>query len=225
MLVLAVLRRPHVTRLLAATLLGRLPQGTAVLALALLLRSAGAGYGVVAMTAAVHAAGMACGGPGLGRLIDRVGQTVPLLASAGVCAVGFALCALAPTSTSVVIVGAGLAGVAMPPLEPSLRALWPDLTAPEETEAAYALDSGSQELIYVAGPLVATASASFLGPAAGLWVCAATAVVGTVLVAASGPSRRWRAPRREVDWWGRCATDRSWWPWRPPRPSGRRSAC
>ena len=45
-------------------------------------------------------------------------------------------------------------GALTPPLEPALRALWPDLAGDDEhaLHAAYELDAGAQELIFVARP-------------------------------------------------------------------------
>jgi hypothetical protein len=43
-----------------------------------------------------------------------------------------------------VVAGAALAGAATPPLEPCLRALWPDVVDAGKLESAYALDSASQ---------------------------------------------------------------------------------
>ncbi|MFD0663837.1 hypothetical protein [Thermocatellispora tengchongensis] len=77
-----LLRFPYVLRLLLGTLVGRLPTGMAALAISLVLREAGAAYGFVGFAAGTYAVASAAGGPVLGRLVDRLGQTRVLLPSA-----------------------------------------------------------------------------------------------------------------------------------------------
>ncbi|MBF9068051.1 MFS transporter [Streptacidiphilus fuscans] len=193
---LSVLRAPLVTRLLAGTLTGRLPAGMTVVAIALALRAAGAGYAQIGLTTACYAIAAAIGGPVLGRAVDRLGQPRVLLSSAVVAACGYVLLALAPGSAALAMAGAALAGLAMPPLEPCLRALWPDIVDEDQLETAYALDSASQQLLYVAGPLLVAGIAAF-GPArAALWLAAGLGLAGTLIVATSGPARAWRPAER-----------------------------
>ncbi|WP_198035296.1 MFS transporter [Streptacidiphilus rugosus] len=184
---LSVLRAPVVARLLSGTLTGRLPAGMTVVAIALALRGAGASYAQVGLTTAAYAISAAVGGPVLGRAVDRLGQPRVLLASAVVAATGYVLLAVDPRSAAMAVTGAALAGVAMPPLEPCLRALWPDIVAEEQLETAYALDSASQQLLYVAGPLLVAGIAAFGSPNAALWLAAGLGIAGTLLVATSAP--------------------------------------
>src|SRR5262249_2971987 len=148
---LSVLRGRHVARLLLGTLLGRLPAGMTALVVALALRQAGAPYGRIGATAAVYAVAAAGGGPVLGRWVGRAGQPRVPVASALLAGLGYALLALAPARPAAAFAGAALAGLAMPPLEPCLRALWPDIVAEDRLDTAYALDSASQQLLYVVG--------------------------------------------------------------------------
>ncbi|MDH6141258.1 MFS family permease [Kitasatospora sp. GP30] len=194
---LALLRAPHVTRLLAGTLLGRLPAGMTGLVIALALRQAGAPYSRIGLATAAYALAAAIGGPVLGRIVDRTGQPRVLLCSAAVAGCGYALLALAPGSAPAAIGGAAIAGLAMPPLEPCLRALWPDVVAEEQLDTAYAFDSASQQILYVAGPLAVAAIAGTAGPAAALWTAAVLGLLGALVVATAAPARRWQAPPRE----------------------------
>ncbi|MBC3839682.1 MFS transporter [Streptacidiphilus sp. 4-A2] len=95
---LALLRAPHVTRLLFGTLLGRLPAGMTALVIALALRDAGAPYSRIGLATAAYAIAAAVGGPVLGRIVDRTGQPRVLLSAAVVAGLGYALLALAPGS-------------------------------------------------------------------------------------------------------------------------------
>ncbi|MEU8511963.1 MFS transporter [Kitasatospora sp. NPDC048722] len=194
---LALLRAPHVSRLLFGTLLGRLPAGMTALVIALALREAGAPYGRIGLATAVYALAAAVGGPVLGRIVDLTGQPRVLIASAVVAGGGYALLALAPGSVLAAPVGAAIAGLAMPPLEPCLRSLWPAVVEEEQLDTAYAFDSASQQILYVAGPLAVAGIAGFFSPVAALWVAAGLGLAGAVVVATAAPARAWRAPARE----------------------------
>ncbi|WP_063771128.1 MFS transporter [Streptacidiphilus neutrinimicus] len=193
---LSVLRAPVVLRLLSGTLVGRLPAGMTVVAIALALHGAGASYAQIGLTSAAYAVSAAVGGPFLGRTVDRLGQPRVLLASALVAATGYVLLALSPGSVAIAVAGAALAGAFMPPLEPCLRALWPDIVDEAQLETAYALDSASQQILYVAGPLLVAGIAAIGSARAALWLAAGLGLVGTLVVATSGPARAWHpAPR------------------------------
>ncbi|MBB4924058.1 MFS transporter [Kitasatospora kifunensis] len=194
---LALLRAPHVTRLLLGTLLGRLPAGMTALVIALALRDAGAPYSRIGLATAAYAISAAIGGPVLGRIVDRTGQPRVLICAAVVAGFGYALLALAPGNAGAAIGGAAIAGLAMPPLEPCLRALWPDVVAEEQLDTAYAFDSASQQILYVAGPLAVAALAAAASPIAALWTAAGLGLAGALVVATAGPARRWQAPPRE----------------------------
>ncbi|WP_207892177.1 MFS transporter [Streptacidiphilus pinicola] len=195
---LSVLRAPVVLRLLSGTLIGRLPAGMTVVAIALALHGAGASYAQIGLTSAAYAVSAAVGGPVLGRTVDRLGQPRVLLASALVASSGYVLLALDPGSAAFALTGAALAGAFMPPLEPCLRSLWPDIVEEHQLETAYALDSASQQVLYVAGPLLVAGIAALGSPQAALWLAAALGLVGTLVVATSGPARAWRPAAHPV---------------------------
>ncbi|MDH6133986.1 MFS family permease [Kitasatospora sp. MAA4] len=194
---LALLRAPHVTRLLFGTLLGRLPAGMTALVIALALREAGAPYSRIGLATAAYAIAAAIGGPALGRIVDRTGQPRVLLCAAVVAGLGYALLALNPGSAVGAPIGAAIAGLAMPPLEPCLRALWPVVVEEEQLDTAYAFDSASQQILYVAGPLAVAGIAGWLSPIAALWTAAGLGLLGALVVATAAPARAWQAPPRE----------------------------
>ncbi|MDH6112353.1 MFS family permease [Kitasatospora sp. MAP12-15] len=194
---LALLRAPNVTRLLFGTLLGRLPAGMTALVIALALRAAGAPYSRIGLATAAYAIAAAIGGPVLGRIVDRTGQPKVLLCSAVVAGLGYALLALSPGSALGAPLGAAIAGLAMPPLEPCLRALWPVVVEEEQLDTAYAFDSASQQILYVAGPLAVAGIAAWLSPVAALWTAAGLGLLGALVVATAAPARAWQAPPRE----------------------------
>ncbi|MEU8345423.1 Major Facilitator Superfamily protein [Actinomadura meyerae] len=197
------LRRPYAARLLGGTLLGRLPNGMGMLAVVLHVRADDGGYPLAGALAALLGLATAAGQPVLGRVMDRYGQPPVLLPAACAAAAGFALLALAGAHPlPVAVVAVILAGFATPPLEAGLRALWPDvLDGQEQVDAAYALDAAAQELLFTVGPLLVVAAAA-LSTEAALLLTGVLGIAGTLVVALSGPSRRWRSAPRAADWAG-----------------------
>ncbi|MCX4573387.1 MFS transporter [Streptomyces sp. NBC_01571] len=198
----SVLRVPHAARLLIGTLTGRLPSGMVPLAIVLIGTENG-GLQTGSGLAAVYLLANAVGGPLLGRLVDRHGQTAVLTTSAATAAAGLLLLTADGASWGVVLTAVALAGLTKPPLDATLRALWSPLMPDREHErVAVSLDAAVQELIFIAGPLLVAALAY---TSSARWAVVATAAVGlagTVLVVTAPPSRSWTAQPREVDWLG-----------------------
>jgi MFS family permease len=202
---LDVLRTPSVTRLLSSAVVGRMPTAMAGLAIVLLVRAHGGSYAAAGMVAGAYSVALALTSPLLGRLVDRVGQTRVLAGCAVVSALGFgALAAVGGSVPPVVLAGlAALTGAAIPPIGACMRALWSDLLGHDgRLQAAFAVESTVQELIFVVGPpLVALLAATF-SPAAALLGTAALLLAGVGGFAATPVSRAWRPRRRAADWAG-----------------------
>ena len=71
---LEILRARHAVRLLVGTLVGRLPNATAAIAIVLFIRAEGGSYSLAGALAAVYGVANAVGQPLLGRLVDFYGQ-------------------------------------------------------------------------------------------------------------------------------------------------------
>ncbi|HEY5834768.1 MFS transporter [Streptomyces sp.] len=193
-----LLRTPYAARLLAGTLLGRLPNAMAALAVVLLVRSQGAGYGLAGALSALYGLAVAVGQPLLGRAVDRRGQPRVMTAAALLSGAGFALLAVTgPSPLPVAVAAVVLAGVTTPPLEGGLRALWPDLLRREDrVQKAYALDAAAQEVLFAAGPLLVTLTVSVGSEAAAVVLTGLLGVAGTLVVVTARPSRQWRPQAR-----------------------------
>jgi MFS family permease len=192
---LDLLRAPGVAPLVAASTVGRLPYGMNVLALILLLRAEGFGYAEVGIV--TGAAGLAVGltAPGLGRLIDRLGQTRVLAATAVVLLVAEVALTVAALSGAGVVPLTALALVAggsTPPLSPSMRTLWPELVGRERLDTAFAFDALQLEVFFIVGPLLAAAIAAGVSPEAAFLCGSAMQAGGAVAFAAAPASRAWR---------------------------------
>ncbi|MFD9592517.1 MFS transporter [Kitasatospora sp. NPDC059973] len=190
--------------LLTATLVGRLPTAMAPLALLLAARADHAGTAMGAMLAALYALSSAVGQPLLGRAVDRRRLAGVALAAAAVAGSAFAALAILGTGRNPALSCAlvAVAGLATPPLEAGLRAMWPRLVAPQDQQAAFALDATAQELVYVAGPALVTVLCQLFSPAAALHVCAVLGLAGTALVASRRPARSRSSARRSAHWLG-----------------------
>ncbi|MFE7889289.1 MFS transporter [Streptomyces sp. NPDC057412] len=189
-----MLAERHVARLLLGTLIGRLPNGMAPVAILLLIAEQGGSLAAGGLLCALYGLASAIGQPVLGRMVDRRGQTGVTTAAVLVTTVCLLLMPYADAAAQPGL-AAGLvvlAGLSTPPLEANLRALWGAvLSDPDRRRAALALDTGTQGLIYVAGPpLVATLSA-LNGPTVAITVTAALGLLGASVVLSAAPSRQW----------------------------------
>lgn len=199
-----LLRAPYAARLLGGTLLGRLPNAMAALAILLFLRAEGAGYGLAGVLSGGYGCAVAVGQPLLGRAVDKRGQPRVMGGAALLSAAGFALlAATGPEPLPLAVAAVVLAGVATPPLEGGLRALWPDVLGDgERVQRAYALDAAAQEVLFAAGPLLVTVLVGAASHAAAVLATGLLGVAGTAVVVTAAPSRRWRAVGREAHWLG-----------------------
>ena len=155
---LDVLRVPSVTRLLLSAVVGRMPTGMAGLAIVLLVREAGGSYAAAGMVAGAYSAALAVTSPLLGRLVDRVGQTRVLAGCAAASALSFGALATAGRGASPLVLAglAALAGASIPPVGACMRALWSVVLADDDQlQAAFAVESTVQELIFVVDSVAA----------------------------------------------------------------------
>ncbi|MEC4016671.1 MFS transporter [Streptomyces sp. H27-D2] len=199
-----LLRTRHAARLLAGTLVGRLPNATAALAIVLFTRAEGGSYTLAGVLSAVYGVGTAIGQPLLGRAVDLYGQPRVMLPAAVLSALGMGLFALVGLEPLPVAYAATLlAGLSTPPLEGGLRALWPNVLKREDrVHAAYALDAVAQELMFAIGPLLVTLLVAVRSEAVALLVINGVGVLGALSVVVSAPSRQWRSAPREAHWLG-----------------------
>ncbi|MDK1473530.1 MFS transporter [Streptomyces sp. 549] len=199
-----LLRARHAVRLLVGTLVGRLPNATAHIAIVLFTRAEGGSYTLAGVLATVYGLATAVGQPLLGRAVDLLGQPRVILPSAVVSALGMAAFALVgidplPLAAAAVLV----AGLFTPPLEGGLRALWPSVLKREDrVHTAYALDSVAQEVMFTVGPLLVTLAVAVWSEAGALLVVNVLGVLGALSVVVSAPSRAWRSAPREAHWLG-----------------------
>lgn len=186
--------------LLASSVLARFP--LAILSVTLLV-NAQRRSGSFALAGTVSGLYLICGAvsaPQLGRLVDRLGQTRPLLGGAVMSAALLIITGLAPAHTpgGVLMALAAATGVATPPLQACVRAVLPALVArPEELPRLFAVESTVIELTFVLGPPLSLGLAALARPGASLILCGATMLAGTLMFAIQPVSRDWRGRRGE----------------------------
>jgi MFS family permease len=201
---LEILRAKHAARLLAGTLVGRLPNATAAIAIVLFVRAEGGSYSLAGALAAVYGVANAVGQPVLGRLVDLHGQPRVQLPAAVLSALATAVFAFAGLDLLPLAYAAvAAAGLFTPPLEGGLRALWPSvLRREDQVHTAYAMDAVAQEVMFTVGPLLVTLCVSLWSAQAALLVLNVLGVLGALTVVLSPPSRAWRSAPREAHWLG-----------------------
>jgi MFS family permease len=186
----AILRSHNMAPLFAATLLARLPIGINGLATVLFLRRETGSFAVAGATAGAIALGSGIGAPVAARLIDAFGKRVLLvLAAAHAAGLGSLIALGFAKAPAPALVAAGLlTGIALPPISSVMRALYPRmLRDPALVQGAYALDSVSTEMLFIAGPLVTGGLVALGQPAIALGVSAAAVAIGAVVFLAALP--------------------------------------
>ncbi|MFD7245988.1 MFS transporter [Streptomyces massasporeus] len=201
---LEILRARHAARLLVGTLVGRLPNATAAIAIVLFVRAEGGTYSLAGALAAVYGVANAVGQPVLGRIVDLRGQPRVQLPAAVLSALAMALFAFwGIGSLPLAYAAVAGAGLFTPPLEGGLRALWPSvLRREDQVHTAYAMDAVAQEVMFTVGPLLVTLCTSLWSAQAALLVLNVIGVLGALSVVVSPPSRAWRSAPREAHWLG-----------------------
>ena len=200
----ALFAEPPLRRLALADVCARLPQGMTSITL-LLVAAQHASTTVAGLVVAGYTLGQALTAPLRGRLADRHG----LIPVATVCGIGYALALLGSLASALsrgpagMLVGtAALAGLLSPPLSPGLRSLWAAHTGARLKQTAFALDAAVFDLAYITGPVVASALAAGIAPAAALGLMlaltgAAVVIIGRQAGRAQGPGRPEKASRPE----------------------------
>jgi MFS family permease len=189
----ALFAEPALRRLAVADVCARLPQGMTSICL-LLVAAQHASMTVAGLVVASYTLGQAVTAPLRGRLADRLGL-VPVAASFGV---GYALALLGLLASALSRGPAGLdigiaalAGLLNPPLSPGMRSLWAERAGARLRQTAFALDAAVFDLAYITGPVVASALATGIAPAAALGLMLALTGAAVVIIGrqASRPTR------------------------------------
>jgi MFS family permease len=198
----ALLEPRDLRQTITASMIGRLPIGITGLAILLLVQTATASFALGGAATAAYVVGLALMAPVLGRVIDRQGPRVTLLAcSAAFPAVLACLVAAVQWALPVwlVLFCAAAAGASFPPITVCMRTYFRQrLRNDELLAAAYSLESVLIELIFIIGPLLVALFVAFASPASAVLFAAACGCSGTLLFLRSPPLRSWRIEPRKA---------------------------
>lgn len=142
-----------------------------------------------------YAITLGIGGPLLGQLVDRRGQTSVLLVSASIASALLVTIAVVPTRTPLAVLVALAAGIGLaePPVGACLRTQLPALlSTPSAVRGAYALEASLVELAYVFGPPLALCIGALWSSGAALATGGLVLLATTAAFAAQPASRSWQ---------------------------------
>jgi MFS family permease len=145
-------------------------------------------YAAAGGVAAALTAGLALGGPLLGRMIDRLGPRTVVLATV-VAQVAFWL-SVPILSYGILLGAAFVAGLLMVPVQLVTRQAIAAMTTAQQRQAAFALESVQGELSYVVGPALVILCAAKLSPGVVAWGVGAVIVAGGAGIALLNPPLR-----------------------------------
>lgn len=191
---------PGALRILGSSVIARLP--LAMLGIALLIHAhhVTGSFAAAGLVTGAYAVATGVGGPLLGRVVDRRGQTAVLLPSVVATAVLLGVAATLPAGAPPALLlglAAGI-GLATPPLGACVRTLLPDLVDEDTVRVAYAVDATAVELTWVFGPPLAFAVGALWSTGGALAACGAVLLLGSLAFVAQPASRNWRpAPDRQ----------------------------
>jgi predicted MFS family arabinose efflux permease len=191
----AIASAPGALRLFVLSLVARLPLTMLSIALLLHAQHLTGSFAAAGVVSGAYAVSVGVGGPVLGQLVDRRGQTSTLVVSSFASAALLVGVASLPAGAPFGVL-AGLAaaiGLATPPLGACLRTLFGGLLPDARTlRAAYAVDASASELTWVAGPPLALGLGALISTGAALLFAAVVLLAATAAFAAQPASRAWR---------------------------------
>lgn len=195
---LALLARPVVRRLVLSVLPARL--GYSMVTLTIF-------FYVHEVTGSLSKAGLAIGATSIssslttgprGSLIDRVGQTKPLMFFVPLYVSALLALSFAKNLFALITIAA-LLGLVAPPINISARPLWKVILSEKELRTGYALDSISINTTSVVGPTLATTISLGVGGSWALRLIALAMAVGGSLLIAMPLSRTWKREEKDSD--------------------------
>lgn len=191
------LRIQGVPRLLFASIFGRLAYSMVSLAIFFQVQRVTGSVAVAGLAAGISSGlGAMTAGP-RGLLVDRLGQTRPIMALVPAYAVSCALLAFIGHDAVTCVLFAALVGGTAPPFNVSIRPLWRDIVGDDRVRMAYSVDSACQNLLILIGPVVASLIALNVAPRAALLAVGISMLIGGLLLGLNPHSRAWVPEARE----------------------------
>jgi MFS family permease len=183
----SLLSVPRARAFVLAGFVARLSISMRALGAVLMVSELTGSYGLAGAVAAAALLAEAVAAPRLGRAVDRYGQRPVLLISLAVHSAGtlaLVLSAQLSAPTWTLLATAAISGTAALPVGSLVRARWSAILGGSSAlEAAFALESTLDELIFVLGPVLVTALALGVAPGAGMLGALLLTVTGSLALA------------------------------------------
>lgn len=179
-----VLSLPGALRFSLAGIFARFPMALVGISVILMVRSYYGNYALAGIVSGAMMVAFAVGAPLLARLIDKYGQSKVMLPSILISVaamVASTIVAMNQISPVVLIILCCISGATSGSIGALVRSRWAFVTQKQgQIQAAYSLEAAFDELVWVMGPVIATFMCTSVHPAAGVWLAAATGLIGSV---------------------------------------------
>ena len=138
-------------------------------------------YTLAGLALGAETVGAAISGPVLSRLIGQIGVRRLISVTTTVTSALLLVLALVKLAEPVVVLVGLLIGLTSPPIQASVRSIYPQLVPKRQQQRLFSLDATLQELIWIFGPVLATGVAATVAPFAVMVLMAAVQMLGSFL--------------------------------------------
>ncbi|WP_231445137.1 MFS transporter [Brevibacterium zhoupengii] len=181
-----ILSLPGALKFSLAGLVARMPIAVLSLGIVLFIQGVSGSYGMAGIVAAVFMVVQALAGPGIARMVDRLGQARVMVPIVIVHLIALALLIVSvyeEWSVVLLLIFAGLGGATVGSVGSLIRSRWSHaVKSPNQLQTAFSWESVADELLFVSGPVVATVLATAVWPPAGIILSMVSAAVGSTLL-------------------------------------------
>lgn len=188
-------KNPGVYRILFAQLSARFPYGMFSLLIILHMEHLHTSYGIAGLVLAATSIGQAIAGPLTSRWMGVWGMRPVLILTTIIAASSFALIGFFVMPVWVTLIVSLVLGLSTPPIMPAVRTIYPKMVPGNQLTALFGLDASAQELLWMAGPLLAVIVSAQFTTYAGILVALAFMVLGGAWFIASPELGKVRIPR------------------------------
>lgn len=190
-----LLKSPGVTRIIAAQLTARVPQGMLSLSLLIHVESIFGSYGAAGLVLGAMSVGQAISGPLTSRWMGAWGMRRVLVLTSAVFIASIVVLALLPMPIWGAMVVGAAAGLSNPPIQSAVRTIYPKIVNSHLLTPLYSLDATLQEILWIGGPVIATFLATQVSPVVALLSAMVFALVGGAWFILSPELGRVKIPR------------------------------
>lgn len=164
---------------MSSQLLARFAFGMMSLGFVIAIQRTYHSYTLAGIALGAETVGAAIAGPILAREIAKRGARQLIGATTVITSALLLLLALVPLHPVLVVLAGLGVGLSSPPIQASVRSIYPHLVSKSQQHRLFSLDATLQELIWIFGPVLATAIAAAVYPAATLIAMALIQILGS----------------------------------------------